>query len=69
MALKRLNLKIFRIRQNMTQDDMARRIGCDRATYSAVETGARNPSVEFFMDLQKAFNVPDEEMWGLTRLE
>ena len=67
--MKRTNLKIFRIRQDMTQDDMARRVGCNRSFYSAVEGGRSNPSVEFFMELQKAFNVPDEKMWELVRLE
>lgn len=65
----RMNLKIFRIRHNLTQSDMAQRVGYDRAAYSMIEAGARIPSLEFFMNLQEAFNVPDEEMWALTRLE
>ena len=65
----RMNLKIFRIRRNLTQADMAARVGYDRAAYALIESGARNPSIEFFMNLQEAFDIPDEEMWGLTKIE
>lgn len=65
----RMNLKIFRIRHGLTQSEMAARVGYDRASYALVETGTRNPSIEFFMNLQQAFNVPDAEMWELTHIE
>ncbi len=65
----RMNLKIFRIRHNLTQSEMAQRVGYDRSAYALVEAGERNPSIEFFMNLQEAFNIPDAEMWALTRLE
>lgn len=67
--MKRTNLKIFRIRQDLTQSAMAERIGYDRAGYSLVEMGARNPSIDFFTNLQKAFDVPDYEMWELTKVD
>ena len=67
--MRRLNLKLFRIRHDLTQYQMAERIGYERAAYSMVEAGTRNPSIEFFMNLQEAFDVPDEKMWELTRLE
>lgn len=65
----RMNLKIFRIRRNLTQSAMAERVGCERATYALIETGKRNPSIEFFMNLQAAFNIADEDMWRLTKIE
>lgn len=65
----RMNLRILRIRHNLTQSEMAQRVGYDRASYSLIEDGTRNPSIEFFMNLQEAFNIPDAEMWALTRLE
>lgn len=65
----RMNLKIFRIRRNLTQADMAARVGYDRAAYALIESGTRNPSIEFFMNLQEAFDIPDEEMWRLTKIE
>lgn len=67
--MKRKNLKIFRVRHDLTQSDIANRIDYDRQGYSAVENGKRNPSIDFFMNLQNAFDIPDEEMWELTKLE
>lgn len=67
--MRRKNLKIFRIRHDLTQSDMAQRVGCDRASYSAIEVGSRNPSFEFMEKLQTAFDIPDAEMWALLRSE
>ena len=67
--MKRMNLKLFRIRHNLTQSEMAARVKYDRAAYALIEAGKRNPSIEFFMNLQEAFNIPNEEMWGLTLIE
>lgn len=64
--MRRLNLKIFRIRHGLTQAAMAERIGCVRDAYCAIEAGKRDPSISFFYDLQKAFDIPDAEMWELT---
>lgn len=64
--MPRMNLKIFRIRRNLTQSDIAQCVGYDRAAYCLIEAGARNPSIEFFMNLQEAFDIPNEEMWELT---
>ena len=33
----RTNLKIFRVKQHLTTEEMAKRIGCIRPTYSAIE--------------------------------
>lgn len=67
--MQRINLKIFRIRHGLTQSDMAERIGCDRNAYGAIELGKRDPSISFFNALQSAFDIPDAEMWGLTKRE
>lgn len=67
--MRRKNLKIFRIEQDLTQSDMAQKVGCDRASYSAIEVGSRNPSYEFMEKLQTAFNVPSERMWALLERE
>ena len=67
--MKRINLKIFRIRQGLTQADMAARVGCARDAYCAIEAGKRDPSVNFFCALQDAFGIPDEKMWELVLRE
>lgn len=67
--MRRVNLKIFRIRQNLLQSDMADRIGCSRDAYSAIENGDRNPSYDFMEKLQAAFDIPSENMWALLERE
>lgn len=62
----RANLKAFRAKRNLSQQQISDRIGVTRETYGAVENGNRNPKQEFWNSLQKAFNVADVEMWALT---
>lgn len=65
----RTNLKLFRVKQCLSQDEIAAKIGCTRATYSSVESGKRDGRLAFWHDLQKAFNIPDSAMWALLRNE
>ena len=63
----RTNLKVFRIKQQMSQDEISAKIGCTRATYAAVENGARNGKQDFWKSLQDAFRLPDSEMWQMMK--
>ena len=63
----RTNLKIFRIKQHLSQTEISEKIGCSRATYAAIESGARCGRQTFWKDLQKAFRLPDAEMWELMK--
>lgn len=65
----RTNLKIFRIKQNMTQGEMAEKIGCSLNQYSTIERGVRNGTITFWQNLQKAFGIEDSELWELTKVE
>lgn len=65
----RKNLKVFRVQNDLTQAEIAEKIGCTRATYSAIENGVREGRKTFWNDLQKALNVPDTEMWALQKNE
>lgn len=67
--MRRKNLKIFRVEHDLTQSDMAHRIGCSRDAYCAIETGKRDPSFEFMESLKSAFDVPSERMWHLVERE
>lgn len=64
----RRNLIIFRAKHGLNQQEMARRIGVSRSTYSEIENAKRNCSPSFLVKLQEAFNVPDEEMWALMKV-
>lgn len=63
----RTNLKIFRIRNHLSQSEISDRIGCSRATYAAIENGARCGRQTFWNDLQTAFHLPDSAMWDLMK--
>lgn len=66
--MDRRNLKVFRVRHGLTQCQMALKIGVSRSIYAEVEKGTRNCSQTFLEKLQKAFNIPDEDMWTLTKI-
>lgn len=40
-----MNLSMIRERADMTQEEVARKAGIKRASYTNIETGARKPSV------------------------
>ena len=63
----RTNLKVFRIKRHLSQEEISEKIGCSRATYCAIEYGVREGRKTFWNDLQKAFNLPDSEMWQLMK--
>ena len=63
----RTNLKCFRVKQHLTQEQMAEKIGITRCNYAAIELGTRNGREFFWESLQKAFNIPDEDMWMLKK--
>lgn len=65
----RINLKLFRVSKNLTQGEFAELAGVNRTTYSFIEKGTRNGKVEFWDNIQKAFNIPDEEMYKLMKIE
>lgn len=65
----RTNLKIFRIKQHLSQTEISERIGCSRATYAAIESGARCGRPTFWKDLKKSFMIPDSDMWQLMKNE
>lgn len=65
--MARTNLKIFRVKQNMTQAEFSERIGYQRQTYAAIENGIRDGRQTFWKDLQQAFNIPDGEIWELMK--
>ena len=61
----RTNLKVLRVKQHLTQAEIATKLGVSYATYNLIEQGKRKGSNEFWANLQKAFNLSDAEMWQL----
>ena len=67
---KRMKLKLLRVANNLTQEEIAERIGgISRRMYADIELGKRKGSRSFWERLQQEFNIPDNEMWGLMSSE
>lgn len=58
----RINLKCLRVKHQLSQDEMAKKIGCTRATYSAIENAKRGGRTKFWESLQSAFLLYDDEV-------
>ena len=47
----------------MTQEELAKRVGCTRQTIIALEQGKYVPSIELAFRVARAFGVPLEEVF------
>ena len=62
----RINNRIRRLRfdhNEMTQEELANRVGCTRQTIIALEQNKYVPSIELAFRVAKAFDVPLEEVF------
>jgi len=65
----RTKLKVFRIKQKLSQHKMAARVGYERAYYGHIERGYQEGSATFWARLQKAFGLTDNEVQELRELD
>lgn len=56
-------IKELRARHNLTQDDLARRVGVRRETIVFLEKGKYNPSLKLAYDIASTFNEKIEEVF------
>lgn len=56
-------MKEFRARHNLTQDDLARKVGVRRETIVFLEKGKYNPSLKLAYDVAKALKATIEELF------
>lgn len=61
---KNLNLKVARVRKDMTQKDLADKIGVSRQTINAIEKGEYNPTIKLCLKICWALDTKlDELFW------
>lgn len=60
-------LKIIRVTEDLTQQEMADRLGITRAHYVMIENGRKKGSIDLFRRLQETFNLGDAETWQAAR--
>ena len=65
--MERTELKLFRIRQGLSQEGMAKRIGYNRNTYAAIERGERDGRPRFWERIRTEFDLRESELKELKR--
>ena len=65
----RTKLKLLRIENHLTQEEMAKRLDTSRNNYNFIENGKRKGGADFWFTLQKTFNVPIEKMDEIRKID
>jgi len=58
-------LKTLRMKENMTQQQLARKLGLTKSVISAYETGLRQPSYDVLIHIAKIYNVSTDYLLGI----
>ena len=59
----RTRIKDFRLKQKMTQEELARRVGVRRETIIFLEQGKYNPSLRLAYDVARALKTKIEKLF------
>ena len=63
-APARMNLKLARVEKNLTQQELADRVGASRQTIGLIEKGGYNPTLDLCLRIAKALdNSLDHLFW------
>lgn len=62
----RKELKLVRVENDLTQAQMAKKLGIALSTYNLIENGKRGGNKELWIKLKNTFNVSDERMWKIS---
>ena len=58
------NLKKYRLLAELTQEELAEKVGVRRETIIRLETGRYNPSLELAIKISRAVNTPVETIFS-----
>lgn len=61
------NLKNLRVKKNLTQAQLAQKLGITKSVISAYETGLRLPSYDILIHIAKIFNVSTDYLLGVEK--
>lgn len=59
------SLKMLRLKNGLSQEEMARKLGMSRQNYGLIETGKAPGNIRFWSKLQKTFGLSGAEMWSV----
>lgn len=63
----RTELKVLRVKNKLTQKELADKLGVSYPTYNLIEQGKRVGSTGFWLDLQSLFKLDDGELWKIYK--
>lgn len=63
MSILKTNIKEYREKYLIKQNELAKLVGVRRETIVHLENGRYNPSLKLAMDIAKAFNVHVEDLF------
>lgn len=64
----RVNMINRRKELNLTQDEVAKKSGIARTTYTNIELGDKNPSLSVALKLKKVLKVKDDDIFLITNV-
>lgn len=67
--MKRKNLYMFRHNKELSMQEMSKKTGVSRMTYSYIESGNRFGCAAFWDNLQHVFDLSDDEVRKLQKTE
>lgn len=59
------DIRVFRAKHKMTQDDLATKLSVSRQTLSAIENNKYFPSLELALKIAKVFSCTVDELFSL----
>lgn len=68
MSEIKVKIKEFRIKKDLTQEELAKRVGVRRETIVFLEQGKYNPSLKLALSISKELKVPIDELFSLQQL-
>ena len=63
--LKNINIKMLRIKENLTQEDMAKEIGCSKVSYIQKEKGRVDFTKDEMKRIKENFDLTLSEFWEI----
>lgn len=59
----RERLREIRLKKGLTQEELARKIGIDRSTYTNIELGYKNPSLKVALKIKEELDYRDDNIF------
>lgn len=66
-GIGKFNSRFYELRKqkNWSQDQLSVKLKCTRVMVTLIENGERWGKISFWRAVQKAFDIPNEDMWEI----